>query len=255
MKNKDNSKRRKSGSLPRKRLRLDDPAPASSKPRERVKVIEPGVPATTRNVIDIIRQIKSGSLNPSDLSKIERRMCIKHLGAEGLAVPEIAQVLGVSDRTVARDRKSIHEGQALEHDPRMASRMAGRLVNEAEVVMQRLRRISRDRETPPAIRVDVEKTCFGVLVGLTERLQSLGYLPTAAQRIEADLRHESVMVPTHKEIKLELDRLEVIAEESSDVQVIKSLKKLRGTATRARVVERMGDVEVSLRSGGHDDAA
>jgi len=257
MKNKDKSKRRKGGALPRKRLRLNDSndTATASKPIKRVKIIDSVEPALPRNVIDIIRQIKAEGLDPNHLSKIERRRCVQHLSGEGLAVPEIAQVMGVSDRTVARDRKAIHEEQALEHDPHFASLIAGRLVSEAELVMQRIRRVLRDREAPHAVRVEGEKSCFMILVSMTERLQSLGYLPTAAQRIEADLRHESAMVPTHKEIKVELDRLEIIAEDSGDGKAVKSLKKLRSTATRARVVERIGDVEAGLRSGGRGDAA
>jgi len=257
MKKKDQSKQHKGGSLPRKRIRLNDPSEpqVSSKSKPRVKIRESIEPVPTRNVIDIIRQIKTRDLDPNDLSITERRLCVRHLSGEGLAVPEIAQAMGVCDRTVARDRKAIHEEQALEHDPRLGSLMAGQLNTEAVLVIQRIRRVSRDREAPHAVRVEAEKACFAVMVGLIDRLQSLGYLPTAARRIEADLRHESAMIPSHKAIKVEIERLETIAQESGDGQIVKTLKQLRGIATRARVVERLGDVETGLSGGGRDDAA
>jgi len=257
VKKKDPSKQRKGGSILRKRLRLNDPSEPSItlKSPARVKIRKSDESQPTRNVIDIIRQIKANGLDPNDLSKIERRRCVQHLSGEGLSVPEIAQVMGVSDRTVARDRKAIHEEEALEHDPHLASLMAGRLVSEAELVIQRIRRVSRDRETPHAVRVEAEKSCYMILVSMTDRLQSLGYLPTAAQRIEADVRHESAAVPSHKEISVEIERLETIAEETGDGHVVKTLKKLRSTATRARLVERMCDVETCLSTGGRDNAA
>ena len=63
-----------------------------------------------RPVLELIRQIKSGSLDPRQLPAAERQACVKHLSAEGLSGPEIGQVLKRSDRTIARDRKAIQTG-------------------------------------------------------------------------------------------------------------------------------------------------
>lgn len=115
--------------------------------------------------------------------------------------------------------------------------------------------MSRERDAPHAVRVEAEKACYGILVIMTERLQSLGYIPIAAQRIEADVRHESATIPTHKEITFEIQRLEAIAQEAGDGDVLNTLKQLKGTATRARLVERVGDVEVHLNTKDRDDAA
>ncbi len=57
-----------------------------------------------RPVLEVIRQIKSGSLDPQQLAAAERQACVTHLSAEGLSVPEIGQVLKRCDRTIARDR-------------------------------------------------------------------------------------------------------------------------------------------------------
>ncbi|MCZ6652565.1 MAG: helix-turn-helix domain-containing protein [Planctomycetota bacterium] len=65
---------------------------------------------TERPVLEVIRLIKAGSLDSRQLAAAERQACVMHLSAEGLSVPEIAQVLKRSDRTIARDRKAIQIG-------------------------------------------------------------------------------------------------------------------------------------------------
>ena len=142
-----------------------------------------------RGVLEMIRQIKTGALDPKALSTEDRQTCVMHLGSEGLSVPEIAQVLKRSERTIARDRKAIQEANAIEHDPKLAGQFAGRLVAEAETCIARIRRVTRDKDAPHAVKVDGEKGCYEILSDLTSRLQSLGYLPTAAHRIQADLTH------------------------------------------------------------------
>ncbi len=57
-----------------------------------------------RPILELIRQIKAGSVAPQHIATAERQACVMHLSAEGLSVPEIAQVLQRSDRTITRDR-------------------------------------------------------------------------------------------------------------------------------------------------------
>ena len=54
-----------------------------------------------RAVLDVIRDIKGGSVNPKQLSTAERRACVKHLGAEGFSVAMMAQILKRNERTIA----------------------------------------------------------------------------------------------------------------------------------------------------------
>ena len=100
-----------------------------------------------RPVLELIRQIKSGSLDPRQLAAAERQACVMHLSAEGLSGPEIVQVLKRSDRTIARDRKAIQEANALQQDPRFAGEMAGVLINEAEACISHIRRAVRAGDT------------------------------------------------------------------------------------------------------------
>lgn len=169
----------------------------------------PGHP-NDRGVLETIREIKSSIFDPKRLSPEDRQACVMHLGLEGLSVPEIAQVMKVSDRTVARDRKAIQEVNAIEHDPKLAGQFAGRLATEAEACINRIRRVTRDKETPPGVKVEGERSCFEILDKLTQRLQSLGFIPTAAQQIQADLTHHPGEPMPASEMIAELQRLEQI---------------------------------------------
>lgn len=172
-----------------------------------------------KGVLEIIRDIKNTSLDPKSLSSEDRRACVMHLGIEGLAVPEIAQILKVSDRTIARDRKAIQEANAIEHDPELAGRFAGRLVAEAETCITRIRRVTRDKKSPHSVKVDGERGCFEILDKLAGRLQSLGFLPTAAQQVQADLTHHLGEPLSINAIQSEAARLEQIEREIVDVDI------------------------------------
>ena len=167
-----------------------------------------------RNIFDVIRDIKNGVIDTSSLSADDRRLCVSQLAGEGLSVGEIAQVLRVSTRTITRDRQVIHEQNAIEPDSRLAALFAGRLAAEYEATAARIRRVTRDKETPPAVKIDGEYKCYDMLDRLVQRLQSMGYLPTAAQRIQGDLTHNLGDLSSMAELRNEVLRLEKIEREA-----------------------------------------
>ena len=160
-----------------------------------------------RGVLRTIREIKAGTLKPKLLSPEDRRACVGHVYSEGLSVPQTAEFLKVSERTIARDRKALQEEGAIDRDPRLAGVVAGRLMAEADQCMQRIRRATRPKDTPPAVRVEGERVCFSILSDLTQRLQSLGYLPTAAQEFTATLSHTIGDIPQFEETEREIKQL------------------------------------------------
>lgn len=170
----------------------------------------------------ILQKIKSGSTNPSSLTPAERRPLVSLLMVEGQSTAEIAHLLQVSDRTIERDKKAIRKDNALAKDPELAGIMAGRLIDEAQICIQRMRKFQRDNNCPPAVKVEAEKSCFHVVNSLTERLQSMGFLPTAAQKLQADLMHHSDHMLSFDEIQSELNRLHDI---KSSLPIRKKKKK------------------------------
>ena len=157
-----------------------------------------------RGVLRTIREIKAGTLKPKLLSPEDRRACVGHVYSEGLSVPQTAEFLKVSERTITRDRKVLQEEGAIDRDPRLAGVVAGQLILEADSCRQHIRRTTRDKNAPHAVRVEGERVCFVILCDLTQRLQSLGYLPTAAQEFTATLSHTIDDIPQFEETKQEL---------------------------------------------------
>jgi hypothetical protein len=173
-----------------------------------------------RGVLEIIREIKSGMLNPRNLGQDERRLCVAHFRSEGLSVPEIAQIIRVSDKTIQRDRRAISESNAIKPDPKFAAQYAGHLAAEAEACATRIRRVTRDKKAPHSVKVDGERACFEIFDRLGQRLQSMGFLPQATQRVEADLTHNLGDLSSITDLKNELERLESVERRVSRAQTL-----------------------------------
>ncbi|MBB6429104.1 hypothetical protein [Algisphaera agarilytica] len=168
---------------------------------------EPSDISDPRNVLDLLRDLKQKRLNPKDLAVEERRACVAHLGGEGVSVPEMAALLTCSERTIARDRKAILEGRALKNDPELAGEVAGELLHQARVGVEHIRRATRDKSTPPAVRIDGERAAMEILDKTAHRLQIMGFLPSSAQQIEATLSHRLEDPLTLQEIYAEAKRV------------------------------------------------
>lgn len=173
-----------------------------------------------RNVFDVLRDIKNGVLDTANLSTDDRRLCVAQLVGEGLSVGEIAQVLRVSTRTITRDRQAIHEQNAIEPDPRLGCLFAGRLAAEYESISARIRRVTRDKETPPAVKIDGEYKCYDMFDRLVQRLQSIGLIPTAAQRVQSDLTHNLGDLSSMSDLRNEVLRLETIEREAQGLSPV-----------------------------------
>lgn len=162
-------------------------------------------------VLALIAKIQDGALSGKTMDVRDRRACVEHLAAEGYSIAETVGVLRVGDRTVSRDREANAETNALRHDPRLAGQLAGRLLREAETCISRMRRAVRATDTPAATKVDAEHRCFQVLDALAVRLQSLGFLPTAAHQVQASVAHSvAPAIPSAAEMTAELERLDRI---------------------------------------------
>lgn len=207
--------------------------------------------------LSLIRAIQQGSRSPLGLDPEERQRCVEHLTAEGYSTAEIAEILQVSERTVARDRAVVRSRNALERDPKLAAEMVGHLVNQAELAVGRIRRIGRDKQVNPAVRVEAERSCWTIWKELVERMQSLGYLPTSAREFRGELTHHLGELPGFGQMQEEVVRLEaIVAGRSADApELLEQLAMLKDVTARGALRERIEDLASKLRpqegSDGH----
>lgn len=172
----------------------------------------PPPPDSASRSIDLLTKVRNGTLNGRALGTTERQAVVALLVAEGCSAPEMAQVLDVSDRTIERDRRQIRESNALPKDPRLVDLMVGRLVAESELATQRIRKAIREKDVDPAVRVDGEHRCYQINSDLFQRLQQVGYLPTAAHQVHANLVHHAGSLPEYHDLVGEMERLACNAE-------------------------------------------
>lgn len=200
--------------------------------------------------LSMLQQIQSGAIDIKSLSKSDRLRIVRFLLADGYGTPQIALMLKVSDRTIERDRQAIRESLALVPDPKLLEKMAGELRACAEQAVQQLLRLSNDKSTPHAVRVDAVHRAYLILSDLTQRFQALRLLPTAAHRIEADLTHHTGEVPGFDDLRAEVDRIKTVAQEmsgSSSSELPQQLQQLEEEIVRAELAAKC----VDLNQNGH----
>lgn len=186
------------------------------------------------SALSLIRDIKNGLVNTKNLSADDRRACVAHLTGEGASLAEIAEILQISERTVARDRRSIRESNAVEKSPSFTKEVIGRILLEADNVIARLRRATRDKETAASAKVDAELGVWSVTREFSQLLQSLGYLPSSPQEMNARLSLQIGNEPTLSGFLAEIERIQAISKAClpADAQSAALLEKTKNLMER-----------------------
>lgn len=230
---------------------------SSDKPnddQDRPDVSPAPIPGEERT-LPLLQKIQTGVVDGKCIRAVERRQLVAFLMADGLSAAEIAQILKVSDRTIERDKQAIREQNAIARDPKLAEQMAGRLVGEADLSVQQIRKAVRDKRVSPAVKVDANDRCYRIVSDLTQRLQHLGFLPTASQKVEADLTHHLGELPDIDELQVELQRLRLVSQglSSSDPQIAQQIAQVDAELKRASVVVQVGRLSAAI-SAQSDEA-
>ena len=207
--------------------------------------------------VSVLRKIESGVVDPKCISLSERRQLVGFLMSDGCSTAEIAQILQVGDRTIERDKKAVRESNAIARDPKLVEQMVGRLVGEAELSVQRIRKAIRDKKVSPSVKVDAEYRCFVIVNDMVQSLQRIGYLPTAAQKVEADLTHHVGDVPDLGTTRAEVVRLKEICQQHPDrnPEVVQRVRQLEQQVVEADFATQVEDVKGQMTDveGGSDD--
>lgn len=135
-------------------------------------------------VDELVRRLHGGEVAVSQLPRAVRCECIEHLAGEGFTTSQIAQVLGVSDRTVRRDRAVFRRRHAVAPDRRLGDELFGEYYRLTLASIQRLTRLACDPETPAYCRVWAERAIGASYQRLIETAHRLHYLEDGRSRLE-----------------------------------------------------------------------
>ncbi len=204
-------------------------------------------------VLTIIRGLQNGTVSPKSLSIYDRRAGVEHLTGEGYSIVEIAEILKVSERTIARDRKAIQEANAIERDPELADQLVGRLGREADLAISHIRRVAREKKTPASTKIDAQHRCYQIFSDYIQRLQRLGYLPTAAHEIRADLTHHVDEPPGFDEMLTEIGQLELVIDKESDGYIQRRLNEIKKNMAQDAAHEQIEQITESIQQENQAD--
>ncbi len=210
---------------------------------------------TEERTLSLLQKIQAGLMDPKCIRPAERRQIVSYLMADGYSTADMAQILKVSDRSIERDKKAIREANAIVADPKLVEQMVGRLVLEAELSIQRIRKAVRDKDTPHSVKVDAEYRCFQIINEMTISLQRLGYLPTATARLQADITHSIGQIPELPQLDMEAQRLMQLTGEiqGTDPRLTEQLTEIRTQIVKVQLADKIQTIsKVFEEKEGHD---
>jgi hypothetical protein len=149
-----------------------DPVPVVDAPAEQgVRVVR----SNRRGAVQLLRRLREGTLEVGAISTHERRVCVAYLRLEGYTHEEVAEIFGVHRHTIARDEKANRAEVARLVDELDVRSVAGGLIAWAKHL------------TAKAIREKDYGLAWRVQREVIADLQSLGFLPKAAERHEVQI--------------------------------------------------------------------
>jgi len=193
-----------------------------------------------KSSVQLLQEINSGVLNPSLLDKPSRQQCVELLIMEGYTQAHIAQVLKCSEKTVSRDVKEIHVRNELSPNIQFAKEFIGDFFKKAMNHYSYIMRQARDRDNSSAEKAQTEFCAWRVLKELVEKLQSLGYLPQVAQRIEGEFFHhrdDETAEKSLSELRKSLSDIETATKETGafDAEVQERIQQIKLKIEKAEI--------------------
>ena len=127
------------------------------------------------SVIEIIKRIREGVLDPTEISVSDRRVCVAYLRMEGCRQEEIAEIFNVHRLTIMRDKKANSRELAKLVDEIDVKSVAGNLIAWAENLAAK------------ALRKKDYALAWKIQIELISDLQSLGYLPRSPEQYNVQI--------------------------------------------------------------------
>ena len=199
------------------------------------------------SAIQLLQDIKAGIINPKFLEKASRQSCVELLVlSEGYTIPQIAQVLECSEKTIGRDLKDINSRHALSPDIDFAKQLIGQAFNKAMNHHSYLMRLARSKEASVSEKMQSEFAAWKVLKELIEKFQTLGYLPMKPTEVIGNFYHHSEDTEASPEdMRKTLLGLEQAAKEAGvfDEEVMKRVEALKDRISQSEIAKEIKQLE------------
>ena len=199
-------------------------------------------PPSAPSALSTLREIQGGTLSGNTLAPADRQRIVEHLWSEGYSVTETAEIIKVCERTIHRDRAALRQVNALKPHDGLVPEMVGGLVRQAEQTVSRLRRLSRDKASAPAAKIEAELGCWSVSRELISTLQTLGYLPSAPRVFQGELTHRVEEAPSYEELQQELQRVGQILAADGQTEVLEDVGRMQDTVGRLHLSSRLKSI-------------
>lgn len=193
------------------------------------------------SAIMLLQKIKSGEINPRTLSKEDRQACVSVLALqEGFTIAQIAQLLRCCEKTIQRDLGEIRKKNSLSPSPELAKEIIGELIVKAQVHISQLMRFARSSEGSLGERVQAEFLAWRIGKELADKLQTVGFLPLVAQRVEGQIFHHYEDMDGEGgplELKKSLDTIEANAKETGtfNAETEEQIRQIKSKIEKAEI--------------------
>lgn len=204
-------------------------------------------------ILALIQDIKDGRVAPETIDKDLRQQCVEVFLGEGHNISFIAQVFNKCEKTIRRDLEEIRQRNALTPNIELAKKIIGELVTYARIHRDHLMRMARTKETSVSERAQAEYYAHRVDMELTDKLQTLGYLPLKPKTIVGDFTH-TLNVSEDKaldELRLQLVEVERLALEDGGLnpEIESEIRHLRSRIEQADIEKDVVRIQEQQKGG------
>lgn len=195
--------------------------------------------------LQILAQIRDGTLDPKKILPEIRQDCVEHLWhVEGQPTAVIAQLLKVSDKTIRRDKDDIRERNAKKLTPEDRLKLLNEFMQKWTASQENLQRLSRSQTGSIQEKAQAGYFAMKAIKEQIEILQSLGIFYEKPEQSEIDIHaHEEEVNPA--KLKEELARLEKIANDKniSDPEITRLMEDVKRNIAIAEAKEGLVKLE------------
>ena len=199
----------------------------------------------------ILQKINTGDLDPRDLSKEQRQLCVEALYIEGHSPSAIANVLNKSEKTIKRDIKDIMLKNADAPTKEFILREIAEMMQRLKAVQGSLMRLARSKDAPTKSKVEALAKSAKIAGDLIIRLQSLGYLPERGSGQPGGAYNDTqVKEKSLSQLKNELSELIKTTKEIPGVygeDVLNKITPIKDRIERWEIGEEMVNLEKEIK--------